>query len=105
MLVSVLACSLVLGWLLPSRYASFTAAAFVAGLVVLLVELGGTIRLNTRSGRGTRSESSLLRRAGTAAVTASLVALLSVGLALDSGGGPSPGAIGDAGALSVRRTL
>jgi hypothetical protein len=71
-----LAASLLADWLLPWRYASFTAAAFLAPLVILLFELGFGIS-GSIVARGTlrRLRNRLFRRAASAAVAGVLSCL------------------------------
>ncbi len=82
-LAAVMSVSLVFDWLIPTRYASFTAAVFVGSLGILLIELGRALARTSGAGRRrVRTESSLVRRAAGAAVVASLVCLLVGRLAL-----------------------
>ncbi len=68
--IAVMAGCLVAGQVLPARFASFTAAGFLGGLSVLIAELAQRLRRFARARRGTRSASSLWRRAGRAAISA-----------------------------------
>jgi len=76
-LASVMAASLVIDWLLPSRYASYAAAAYIGTLVILMVELGHGMGQALASLRtGGRSGSSLLRRAVGTALGLALAGIL-----------------------------
>jgi hypothetical protein len=74
--------SLLINWLLPSRYASYTAASFIGMFLILMLELGERIANVSMIGRiGARAGSSLVRRTGGAAVGLTLIALLLDGFA------------------------
>jgi len=80
-LTSMMSGSLVIDWLLPSRYASCTAGAFIGTFVILMVELGQWVGAGSATGRtGARSGSSLIRRTAGTAVGLALFGLLSGGL-------------------------
>ncbi len=65
------------GWLLPSRYANYSAAVYTAGFAILIWELGRDCLRWVGPGRAARRpESGFIRRARGAAVSVSLVALL-----------------------------
>ena len=75
-LISVMALCLFAEWLLPSRYASSTAALYVAAFGLLVFELGRGFWPRLAPGRATpRSESSLVRRAAGAAVGVAFLAV------------------------------
>ncbi len=81
-LLSLLAGSLIAEWLVPTRYASFIAAVFLAAFMITLIELGQGLRRGLfESGAAVRFNSRLFRRAAAAAVTATLLALVFARLA------------------------
>ncbi len=90
-LVVFMIASLLVGWVLPSRYASYAWGLFGGGLLVLVVELGMGLSRYRESPRR-RTESSLLRRAAPAALATGLLGLLVVRVASGQGGiGPRGG--------------
>ena len=65
------------GWLLPSRYANYSAAVYTASFAILISELGRDCLRSVGSGRAARRpDSGFVRRARGAAVSVSLAALL-----------------------------
>jgi hypothetical protein len=88
-LTAVLSGSLVINWVLPSRYGSYTASAFLGAFVILMVELGERVaRLPVTGRTAARSGSSLVRRMAGAAAR---LALLGVMLGTVAFGQPPPG--------------
>jgi len=88
-LTSVMSGSLVIEWVLPSRYASYTAAAFVGAFGILMVELGRRVGQASGTGRtGGRSGSSRVRRMAVGFVGLALAGLLLGGLASGQPAGP-----------------
>jgi hypothetical protein len=82
LLAGVMAGSLVINWVLPSRFASYSAAAFIAAFVALMLELGQRVAQLTATGRtAARSGSSLARRIAGTAVGLALFGFLQGGLA------------------------
>jgi hypothetical protein len=76
-LAVVMALSLLGGWLVPSRYASYIAAVYLATLGLLVIELGRVFWRPLASDRvPRRSESSLVRRVASSAVSVALAILL-----------------------------
>jgi hypothetical protein len=77
LLAGLMAGILVINWLLPSRFASYTAAAFIGALASLMLELGEGAAAVFVAGRTTRrSGSSLVRRAAGSAVGLALCGLV-----------------------------
>ena len=93
LLTSLLAAALLVDWLISSRYSGYTAAVFLAGLVILLFELGHRLgRAFGASGTARRFESRLSRRAAGIAASAIILGLVLGRLAAGAPpGGPDHG--------------
>jgi hypothetical protein len=88
-LPGLMALCLAVEWLVPSRYASYGGAVFLAALGVFVFELGAELWRPLAPGRaGRRSESTLVRRAAGAAVSVALVTMAALAGAGARGAGP-----------------
>ena len=95
-LILFMIASLMLNWLVPSRYASYAGGLFAGGLILLIVELS-VEAAQLRSPRQ-RSESSLVRQGARAAFATALLGLLLVRAA---GGQPPVGLGADVPILAL----
>ena len=99
-LIGFLIASLLLNWLLPSRYASYAGGLVAGGLLILIAELSmetGKLRASRQ-----RTESSLLRRGARAAVATGAPGAIAGASGERSGACPARARIVDPGALPVR---
>jgi hypothetical protein len=79
---ALMAGALLLEWMLPSRYASFTAALFVAAFVILIIELGHRVaQASTALRSGGHSASSRLRHLAASALGLVVAGVLWGGIA------------------------